>query len=410
MKNKLTSVLLSLVIAFGLWLYVVTTVSQQDEYSFYNIPVAVEGEARLHDRNLVITGQSHKSVAIRLSGSRGDLTKVDSGNITIKVDVGNLYEPGIHALEYTPIFPGNVASNAFVVESKSPSNITFTVEELRMKEVPVTVVWTGSVPEGFMLDRENRQLDHAYIMVEGPASVADQITQAVIEVDLDEQRESISQSYRYTLCNKEGEPVDAQMITTNVAEVRLEVKIQQVKEVRLVLDVTYGAGANATNTTIEIKPSPLRLSGGEAVLAAFGDTISLGKLNLTEIPDDITLTYPITLPEGVTNLSGVSEAEVSIKYMGLSTKEIVVDEIESINVPQGMTATILNEKLTVIIRGPSAQIMELTEEDVTVSVDFTGAEEGTTTFRATVTLPEKFKYFGALSPCVVSATVAEEEA
>ena len=57
-KSKITSMLLSLVIAFGLWLYVVTNVSQEAEYTIYNVPLIMEGESVLNDNNLMITALS----------------------------------------------------------------------------------------------------------------------------------------------------------------------------------------------------------------------------------------------------------------------------------------------------------------------------------------------------------------
>ena len=45
MKNKITSIALSVVIAFGLWLYVVTNISQETENTFHNIPIVWEGDA-----------------------------------------------------------------------------------------------------------------------------------------------------------------------------------------------------------------------------------------------------------------------------------------------------------------------------------------------------------------------------
>ncbi len=408
MKNKLTSLFLSVVLAFGLWLYVVTTVSQGDDYTFYNIPVVMEGESVLNERNLMITSVSSTNVTMVISGNRSDLAKVNSSNITLKADLSKITEPGERvALNYSHAFPGNVASNALVVESKSPSSIYVTVEERRNKEVPVEILWIGSAPEGFMSDRENRILDYSSITVMGPASVADRITKAVIEVNLNEQRESISQSYRYTLCDEAGEPVDAELITTNVDAVRLDVKIQQVKEVPLKLDVTYGAGATQENTKIEIRPETIRLSGGEAVLEELGEAIVLGKINLTEVSKSQELTYTITLPEGVTNLSGVTEATVNIRFSGLVVKEFVVDNITAVNVPEGMEAELISEKLTVTVRGPAAEISRLEAEDIKVTVDFSDAKEGTSTYKAIIQLPEGFGASGAMKADPVAAEVKE---
>lgn len=408
MKSKLSTILLSIVVAFGLWMYVITSVSPGSEETYYNIPVVMDGESMLAERNLMITQASAANVTLKLSGNRTDLYKVNSQNITLKSDLSKVYDEGTHYIGYSIAFPGDVASNAFEVVSQNPKYIAITVERRVTKPVPVEVKWIGSTPDGFMSDRENRVLDYSEITISGPASAADLIEKAVIEVDLTEQRESISQSFRYTLCDAEGNGVDASNITTNVEEVRLDVKIRRVKELELKLDVTYAGGANETNTTIEINPAKIRLSGGEAVLEELGDSILLGKINLAEILKNQSMTYTITLPEGVTNETGVTEAEVTITFTGLTTRELVVDQFETINVPEGLDAELITERLTVSLRGPSTVISKLTPEDVLVVVDFAGAEADTATFKATIVFPEGFESVGALGTYTVSATVHEK--
>ena len=406
MKNKLTSFLLSVAVAFGLWLYVTTTVSQEATLTIYNIPVVMEGESILSERNLMITAESSQDVDLTLSGKRSDLIKVNSNNITLKVDLTKIYEAGSKIpLNYSITYPGDVASNAFVVENKNPGNIHVTVEERRTKDVPVTVKWVGSSPSGFMSDRENRVLDYDSVSVVGPASVADQITQAVIEVDLSEQKESISQNFRYTLCDQEGNPVDAQLITTNVEEIHLDVKIQMVKEVKLKLDVIYGGGATAGNTQITLEPATIRLSGGEAVLAELGDTINLGKIDLNVLEKSQSITFPIALPEGVTNLSNITEAKATIQFNNLGVKEFVVTNIRAVNVPEGMQVDLITEKLTVTFRGAPGDLSRMVPEDVEIIVDFAEAEEGTTTFKPQIQWSEDFKSIGPVGTYSISATL-----
>lgn len=408
MKSKFSSILLAVAIAFGLWMYVITSVSPGSEDTYYNIPVVFDGESLLAEKNLMITDTSSTNVSLTLSGNRTDLYKVNSGNITLKANLSTILEEGTHAVTYSISFPGDVAQNAFEVLSQNPKYIYVTVEKRVTKEVPVEVKWIGSTPEEFMSDRENKVLDYDYITVTGPASVADLIKKAVIEVDLTEQRESISESYRYTLCDAEGNAVDAEQIITNVEEVHLDVKIQRVKEVKLQMDVTYGGGAAPINTTIEISPAAIRLSGGEAVLEELGDTIVLGKINLAEITRSQSLTFAITLPEGVTNLTGVTEAEVDITFAGLNSKEFTIEKIQMINVPEGMEVDLITEKLNVVVRGPSSIIAKLTEDDISVVVDFTGAEADTSTFKATIVFSDEFDAVGAMGTYSVSATVHEK--
>ena len=409
LRSKFTSMLLSVIIAFALWLYVVNNVSQEADYTLYNVPVVMEGESVLmNERNLMITSISANDADLTLYGHRSDLAKVNSSNVVLKADLTKIYEPGEKiALTYNIAFPSDVASNALTLVNRYPDNIYVTVEARRNKEVPVEVKWIGSTPEGFMSDRENRELDYSSVTVVGPASVADLIEKAVIEVDLSEQRETISQDYRYTLCDKDGNPVDAELITTNVENIHLEVRIRKVKEVALTVDVIYGGGATEQNTTIEIEPKIIRLSGGEAVLAELGDTISLGRIDLQTIEKSQELTFPITLPDGITNLSNITEATVDIRFKGLNMKEIMVENLITENVPEGLEVDIIEKKLMVVLRGPAAELAKITEEDITVVADFSDAVVGTSTFKATIRFPEEFSMVGAVRSYSVTANVRE---
>ena len=405
MKNKITSFLLALAIAFGLWVYVITTVSPGSQETFYNIPVAREGETVLEERGLMITSISTGTVNLTLSGTRKDLAKVNPGNITLKVDLSKIYGPGTHSLEYTPSYPGDVASNAFVEESRYPEKITFVVEERRTKIIPVEILWVGTTPEGFMTDKENRVLDHDHVTVIGPASVADQIAKAVIQVDLNEQRESISASYRYTLCDAAGEPVDAELITTNVEEVRLDVKIQRFKDVAITYELVEGGGAKKEDVVVKLSDETIRVSGSDAMLAALGDEIVVGTIDLGDIQDTV-LTYPINLPAGVTNLSGITSVEADVKFVGLSTLTVSVREFTTLNVPEGMRADLNTKYLDIVVRGPMATMLKLKEEDITVTVDFAGAEPGSMEgYSVTVTFDPDIKGVGAVGTYQIWATL-----
>ena len=410
-ERKVTSAILSLVIAFGLWWYVVNNVSMEDDITFNNIPVVREGESVLNEKNLMITEISTESVSMNLIGSREDLNKVDSSNMSVKINLSNIEEPGERIpLTYVPSYPATVANTAFEVSHKNPSVIFVSVDHRRTFEIPVNVRWTGNRSEDLLYDTENYTLDYTTITITGPATVADQIKQALVTIDLSDRKESFSESFRYTLCDKDGNPVDAQWITTSVEEVRLTAQIQQIRDVDLVVDVVYGGGATAENTTITLNPENIRVSGGEAVLDELGDTYTVGSIILADIEKSShEQKFPLTLPEGVTNQTGVSEVSVTVRFSGLKTREIVVDKIEMTNVPEGMVADIINTNLTVRVRGPEEELSQLTEKDISAVVDLSAAEVGTATYKATIVIDEKFPNLGAMKTSSVSATVQPKE-
>lgn len=407
MKSKIWSIFLSLLIAFVLWFYVITVVSPGSTDTVYDIPVVFEGETVLtEDRGMMITSfGENMQVDLKLSGNRTDLAKVNKGNITIKVDLSKVYDPGEHELTYSIVFPGDVPQGALTTESKYPETIKLTVEKRVKKPVEVKVNFLGSAAENFMVDTENRILDYPSINVSGPSSVIDLIDHAEIEVDLTDRMESVSENFRYTLCDAEGNPVDVAQVTTDVAEVHLDVKIQRFKQIPLVMQMSYGAGAWENSVEVIIEPANISVSGGEMMLQDLNQLI-LDAIDLATVEEDFETTYPIVLPDGITNLSEITEATVKVRFKNLAIVELEATDITAINVPEGMEAELMNRALKVRVRGPVNVMKNITPDAVKVIVDFSGKEAGSFTIKPTITVQgEAFAQVGAVGSYSVSATL-----
>lgn len=403
MKNKLLTALLSVGGALLLWLYVVTVVSPNSDGHYNNVPITVQGEAVLQDRGLMIVSGELPTVSLHLEGNRTDLNKINSSNISIGVDVSGIGEPGRYSLSLTqPNYLTDVSNMVITVLSKDPGTVTVEVDRRISKPVPVDIQYSGTLPENYMADKENRVLDHENITVSGPQTVVDQIAMARIEVDLDERSESLSEQYTYTLCNEKGEPVDAQMIVTDVEAVSLNLKIVQVKEVALAVTVTEGGGATAATSVITLDPKVILVSGSDALLEGL-ETLELGTLNLSELSKDEVLIFPIKLPEGVTNETGVNEVKVDVKFSELATKELTVKNIQAINVPDGLEVQIITKQLDLLLRGPKDAVEKVTADNITVTVDFSGEQPGTASVKALITV--SVPGVGAVGTYNVTATV-----
>lgn len=407
MKRNIVRVLVSLAIAFGLWLYVVTVVSPNSDNTYNGVSVTIQGEAALEERGLMITTRQIPTVSLRLEGNRSELQKLNNSNISVTVDVSKILEPGEHNLPISPSnvrLPGDVSYNAINVASRNPDYIKLEIKQRTSKSVPVDVLCTGIVPDGFIADKENPELDYTQIQVTGPADVVDQIAMARVEMDLDGKSETASETLAYVLCDENGQPVDAEMITTDVAAVNVTVKIQRVKQVQLVLNVLEGGGATKQTSTVSMDIDSILVSGSDAMLQNL-DIIELGTLNLGDHLQDTTLVYDIDLPEGVSNQTGITEVIVQVAFPGLSMVTLDVTNIVAVNVPEGKKAEIITKTMPVDFRGPTALMETLLAEHVTVSVDFANAQDGTATMRAIVTLSEEYAQVGAVGNYSVSATL-----
>lgn len=376
MKNKVLYILLSVVVACGLWLYVITVVSPESRETFRDIPVVLQNEKALHSKGMMVTSAEIPTVTLALVGNRSDLRKLNASNITLVADLSKIYRTGEQYLYYDVIFPVDIPVS---IEQQDPAGIRVIVSERATKEVPVVVEYSGKVPEGFLVDKENQTLDYETVSITGQASVVEKIHQAKIQVNLEGQRDTISQSYAYTLCDEQGNPVDAERVVTDVTEVKLTLEIQYVKQILLELNVIPGGGATEATTKITLSHTSIQVAGAEQVIRELPDIIVIGELRLADLPVGFSRPFPFKLPEGVENLSmEKNEVAVSVEFPNLKTKTIRVTNIQASNVPAGMEAEFLSTELTVNIRGPEAQIMKLTEANVTIVVDLSNAEVGTT--------------------------------
>lgn len=411
MKNKFWMLLVSVVIAFALWLYVITVVSPGSKETYYNVPVVLQGEAVLEDRGLIITDGKNATITLELGGNRTDLIELNSSNITVIADLSKIYESGDLQLAYDISYPGNIASNAIEELSRSPGTISLTVEQLVSKEIPVYINWSGNVPSGYRADKAEAVLDHGTVTVEGPASVIAQITKAVMDVDIEGRTESFSESARYTLVDENGNGVDAQLVRTNVAQVTVTMMIQQTKEVPLTIAITDGGGATAETTSITMKKkdtdeliTSIMVAGSASALEQL-DEIVVASIDLANYMRDTEVTYQLKLPAGVDNLSNLSEIVVEIKFPDLQTTTFKVNSFQLENIPEGMDAQMVTQELTIRVRGPKELVDNMTSDSFVVSLDLTGEGLGTFTKQATVTMKSEFSEVGIIGTYSVSVTV-----
>jgi YbbR domain-containing protein len=201
MKNKIIYGLLSVVIAFGLWLYVITVISPESEATFYNVPVVLENEAVLKENGLMVDEEKDFFVTLVLSGNRSDLNRLKSSDIMVVANLGRISKAGPQTLPYDISIPGG--NNSITVVSSSPETITVNIAEWSTKEVDIKLKPVGTVPKDYIVDEKNSELNHNTVTITGPKDVLDRIAMATVEVDVTGQTQTISQKYRLTFRDAE---------------------------------------------------------------------------------------------------------------------------------------------------------------------------------------------------------------
>ena len=194
-------------------------------------------------------------------------------------------------------------------------------------------------------------------------------------VDLTNHTESISGTYPVVLLGADGREIEDEGITTDISNIHVLLQIQQLKQVDITYNVVYGGGANMSNTTITANVQSILVAGHKNVLQDITQ-ISLGTIYLTEYTESCDVPLAITLPDGVSNESGVHEVILTITFTGLETKTLTVTNFKAVNVPTDMRAVFLESKLKVTIRGKKEELDTIGASNIYVEVDFGTTREG----------------------------------
>lgn len=413
MKNKLIAGLLSAVIAFGLWLYVITVVSPGSEKTVYDIPVSVQGDGALAERDLCITNQpATATVELHLSGNRIDLDKVNNGNIIVSLDVSNISEPGDYELAYDIIYPGEVASNAVTTQKRTPGTIKVVVEKRVTKKVAVEVS-VGLPDDGYVANVEDMTYPED-IWVTGPERIVNKISVARVDLDLTGQHSRIDENVPYLLIDQAGNEItgDDRLLLTDDQEeagtVPINLRVAAKKTIEVKARIIPGGGASEADVDITYSVKEITVSGnlqplleGQTVLP----DIDLGKL--TEQTNKFTL--KITLPDDVICESGETEVEVEVVFRDLRTTELVISSFEMADVPEGMKAAINTKSLKVLFRGTKADIEALRTGDVKAVVSFKDGKAGTIDRIVTITITDGEKKVGVVGTYSVGTTLQPTE-
>ena len=392
MWNKLTNskvfyMILAVMCSIGLWLYIDIIEAPQSTTTVYNIPVTFIGEDRLEEDGLMIISGKNTTVNLQLEGSRTAVSQVNRNNITITVQAyAQINSEGHYSLLYDVDFPSSVASQLRIV-SRSIDAIDVDVVQMTSKTVEIQGKFVGTAAEGARISDTDFEFEQNEVTVSGERSLVEQVDHALVTLDVDDLSSTWSGELPIVLVDADGNEVDMTNLTCDITEVYTIFPVQTVKEVPLTVSFTSGAGATSENATATIDPEMVTISGTPERLDQI-ESINLGSIDLSQIVTSEVVNMTIPVPEGVSIISGITSAKVTVSMSGLDTRIVQTSDIELINTPEWISnVELVTQALEVRIRGASDTMKLVQDQDVYVIVDLSTLDEGaegTRTLVATV--------------------------
>lgn len=358
----------SIVASLFIWVYITGTQEESIEKTFNNVEVQFIGEDTLQaSRGYVINNISAETVSVKISGTRRNIGSLSASDVKATIDVSLICTTGTITQYYTLTFPDSVDPDAVSLVSSNPSVISFNVTRMSSKEVPVEVQWEGSTAEGYIA--EDVEFEPSVVTISGPESELENIEYVYAVMGGDELTMTRTAEVPFVLMDKDDKELDSSGLEFDVDTISVTIPISMMKEVPLYVQCSYGAGATEENTFIKIEPSTITISGDTSVVSSI-NRIDVATIDLTDFALTLQDTYAIPIPNDVENVTGITEAKVTIEIQGVSTKQVTATNFSYTGLPDRYSVEeIITQSLEVKVRGTQEVLDQIQSSNIRVVAD-----------------------------------------
>ena len=361
----------SVVIAFGLWLFVTSTQNSEISQVFSAIVVDTAIDDTIPEsEGLMLTTNKKYSVNITVTGKRNDLMELSTRKSEIKAvaDYSAINKEGVYAVPVNIEFP---IRDVELSGARPKINVEF--DKKLTQQIPVKVMTTGTLGDDFFISNEEITVSPLYINITGPAKTLNKILSAKCTIDISNRKETISTSANYTFVSVSDEEITDPVITVDNDKVDVKIPVYKYKVVPLSVNIVNSSGGNDANFAIvTVSPSEIKVAGDESKLANLNQ-ITLDVIDMAEL-SETTLERNVTLDNDLVNVEKVQKATIKIESKNVVTKSFDVDRFEIINEPKGQKCAIETKSISVTVRGTNEFINKLTAGEITAVCDLKGEE------------------------------------
>lgn len=337
--------IMSLLLAFVLWFVVISTNDPVDEKRFQNIKVNLLNTELLTDNGQVYEVLDNTDVlrTVTFDAPVSVRREIQSSDIIAEADLSNLTVTNTVEIRFSCPKYGDQVQNI----SGNIEFVKLNIEKKTRKTVSIEVVTVGSVAEGYIEGPSS--LDRNRVEIQGPESVINQIVRAEVEVDVNGITRNSNASGNIRLLDAGGNEIVKDSVSKNIDTVTATVEVWNIKEIPVVYEYSGTLAENCQAAdTVEATVNTVRVTGPTAVLS--------GVTQLAVDPEDINITGSVKdfetvvhlkdyLPKGIyfaeENFDDTSQVRVAIEEIIEKTISLQVDNIQIINVPEGVNCEVV---------------------------------------------------------------------
>lgn len=376
MKEMLTRNLnlkiLSLLIAFIVWLIIINIEDPAIVGNFEGIPVTIINESALDEIDKVYDVVSGSVVDMEVKGKRSVIENLSRSDF---VATANLEELSIvNAMEIKVSVPKY--GNQVEIIDQSVSTMEISIEDLVTEQFRVDIVEIGTVKEGYYVDEKTASPN--IVQVKGAESVISKIKEVVVEVNVSGADETFTVTEEQQVYDYNGTLIEPSKMEMNYNEFNITVNLLETKTVKLFIELKGTPLAGYDYVGFEYEPKEVEIAGSKEMLGKVPHI--KGEFNISGLYEDIEDEINITefIKEDVILISENQNVAIHVDFEKLEKKDITfpVSSIEVINLPEGKRVEFLDKELLIVgVTGLSSKTQRINRSNINPYIDLSNIVE-----------------------------------
>ncbi len=418
-KNKilhnLPLKLLALFVSMMLWLIVVNLNDPVIDKPFTGIAVElINGEQLDSEGKVYEVLENTGTVSVTVYAPRSVIDELSKEDIHAVADLNEISVS--NTIEITAY---SDRDNEKIEDIYIPKNfLKLNIENALRSQVYITPEITGEPADDYIIG--DISMSQNIVRLTGPESIINQISAAVVTVDVSGMTSSIATNTEILLYDEEGNEIDNDSVKKNVESVSVNAQILETKKVPIIYS-TMGTVANGYVLSGEIvsNPATVLIAGTNEVLSEVSSiSIPETELNVTGINTDMIQVVDVQefLPEGIIlgNKEYSGKATVTVGVEREERTTFVFNEqtmlIDNGDPDFNISVEILEDNLPLELAGLSETLDSLTDisikgridmNEIITSYELDSLKAGVYQANVYFTMPEGVRLVNAVSVKVI---------
>lgn len=372
-KHDIWLRLLSILLAFVLWIVVRDIENPIKPTTIHDVPVKLTGTEQLMNNYNLSVIEYTTTIDVRVEGPNNEITdSTFRKKVSATIDVSGITDgAGEYAL--TP----QITTGSYNVDSTGtePSTVRVLVDKVTSETVPVRVETTGTAADGSRPGTPEPTTTKE-VTISGPEAELKEVAYAYGTIDVTGKSSTFTGDCSIALYNDAGEPITGTHVTCQTDTVTVRVPIYPVESVPLTVSLTDGETLKEEQVNVSINPSSITLIGDQKTLAGITE-INLGTIALDDVRTGVPVEMEIPLPEGVRLDNGqpsTAEVTISVKEQeDVSTRKIQVTKFVPTDTAQSQTpysVSVLTESVEIELRGSESALKQVDINSLSIGLTF----------------------------------------